>query len=367
MNYFIYLSQELFKELSEEEILVYFEGGFACGAKQEYMFSKSIMEYKLQANTKRARSKIGTGIAGLVEKDIVSTLADDVYLIKKPKECIPYFSLYYSEFEKLKYDNKLLHYFCFILSKLNNKTQRFPIANSIIEKEFGITNKTAKTYNGKLEELGLIKVIVSKTASNRNKTNEYVRLTKKGDKSNIILELNDNDASETLQPILVESKKKSIQSKNKKSDDEVAIINAFAEVVHINPEVFGIARKYLQKANDIGIEQFIAVIKRYGADVKNIFSDAKYMDNTTQKNVNIAMGIIFGEDLNNKLSKMEKEKEKIMENVFVDCDIDDYNRNLEAMEMHKNNRQSNKDVGKNVYDSLMKMVESQDELYSKAG
>lgn len=95
---------------------------------------------------------------------------------------IVYFKLYKHEFDllidetkSLIENSKILHYYCWILSCLDLKTQTFPMSNSFIQKGYDITDKTVKKNNDKLIELGLVSVS-TEYQDGSNTTNFYKRL-----------------------------------------------------------------------------------------------------------------------------------------------------------------------------------------------
>jgi len=94
--------------------------------------------------------------------------ADNSYVIVPDgyePDMLFYFRLYKHEFDLLIDEtkspienSKLLHYYCWLLSHLDLKTQTFAMSYDFIHEGYDITDKTVKKRNDKLVGLGLISV-----------------------------------------------------------------------------------------------------------------------------------------------------------------------------------------------------------------
>lgn len=155
--------------------------------KGYYTFNtESLLEDMNMKNNERNRKNIEDVIWNLDRKCKIFPYeyADESYCIchigYEPN--IFYFKLYKYEFDLLKDKSKslsenakLLHYYCYILSRLDLITQTFSMSNSFIRTGYDITDKTIKKYNDRLIELKLISVN-TECKDGINTSNFYKRL-----------------------------------------------------------------------------------------------------------------------------------------------------------------------------------------------
>ncbi len=260
MDNYIYLNKEdaLILRLNNDEFLIHCHGVFASKRNEEFIFSTAIMEYLLQAKSK---NQIKKAIQGLISYNLITELNNDVYLIHETKKKDRYCVLYKSEFEKLKSDGKLLRYFCFILSFINSKTHQWQISNSLIEKEFGITNKTAGAYNKRLIELGLLDVVTTKSESNRNNTNIFKRLTNKDNKhENEII----NDKSPKAENTKITHNKLGSTEPNKDTQLQyTSLKEKVSKIINVNMNSIIISKELSNQIATFGEDAFLSAIRNH--------------------------------------------------------------------------------------------------------
>lgn len=322
MANFIFIDKDIFKQLTEDELLIYCYGAFQTKLNEEFIFSSSILNYYLDADTRRQQNKFKTALESLVAKGLILNVANDVYIIKETKKTKAYFVLYDIEFEALKGNSKLLRYFCYLVSCFNNETQQWKLSNSFIQKGYGISKATIISYNKALTELNLIKVITRK----KDNDNNNINIIKRVNISDEYKKASNEKAKETEEKILTTSKE-TVKSNNK---DNLKI--RVAEAMAINESEFVLSPKHKQCIEEAGADNFIKILKSIFTKYAYFFNDNKFIGWDTQRKVNTILKKIIDTDLQRELSEMKRREQEITTFMYSDEEVQQFSDYMDSIE-----------------------------------
>ncbi|GLC32181.1 hypothetical protein bsdE14_35910 [Clostridium omnivorum] len=300
MNYII-IQKDIYKQLTEDEFLIYCFARFEMKVLEDYTFSSSILNYKLNATTTRARKRLNIATKGLIEKGLLQSPIDDVYIINKTENIGYYFVLYDIEFEALKSNSNLLRYFCFLVTCLDNKTHQFTMANSFIqngfnalypEKKTNISNKTVILNNDTLTKLNLIEVI--KQGENRSNIIKRVHIAE--DYKNRTNEVKAKDTS-IIEKEANSKVTQSVIKENKSTIDEKEVNKRYAEAIGIAESEINIRKDQYEIIDKVGLDNFIIIAKDCMPKYHYIFEN---QNTTPQQKSGIFIGMLIK---NNELEK----------------------------------------------------------------
>jgi hypothetical protein len=326
MKNFTIINKDIFKQLTEDELLIYCYGTLETKRNEQYKFSSSILFYDLNVNTRRLENKIKTALNGLVTKGFISKVANDVYIIHETKKESYYFVLYDIEFEALKHDSTLLRYFCFIVSCLNNITQELTMANSFIKKGFddlcnsntGISNKTVVKYNEILIKLNLIIIIKgNKKDTKCSATNIIKRVNVNDDYKQASKDKDKTAQAETKD---LSNAKETKAKENNNSTDKDKLLNDISNAVQVNTNDISISKNQLNKIKEVGQDDFISILKDCRSKYPNIINDQTM---AVKDRINKLINTVLKNDLESGLKAIQKQQEKLKDEYFVKHRTDD--------------------------------------------
>ncbi|MFL0248381.1 hypothetical protein [Candidatus Clostridium stratigraminis] len=346
MNNYIFINKDVFKQLTDDELLIYCYGAFQTKRNEEFIFSSSILNYYLNANTRKQQNEIKTALNGLIAKDLILNVANDVYIIDETKISKAYFVLYHNEFEALKdKKSKLLKYFCFLLSCLNNETQEHKMSNSFIQNGYKellgnefISKPTIIKYNDELQKLNLIEVIKGKKINNNcNDINTIKRVTIAEDYKQSL-----KDKAKTA-----EAKSKDNSSIVKEIDTLKVSNNSFnkndlksriAEAIEANANDINIFPKQLTKIKDVGEDNFISILKNCISKYPNVLND---QSKNPKERANIFVSCVIKNELEKGIAEIKSREKEIISAKHSDTELQqftDYMDNIENETQQPNNK-----------------------------
>jgi hypothetical protein len=308
MENFIFINKDIFKQLADDELLIYCYGVFEAKANMYHKFSISILNHDLKLNSNKLQARIKNALDGLIVKGLIENPAKDVYIICKPEKPKTeqgqyYFVLYDIEFEALKSNSKLLRYFCFILSCLNNKTHQWQLSNSFIQKGSGISKATIISYNKTLTELKLIEVITTKKDNNTNNINVIRRINNNlnNNKAKVIEMNNLTTAKE------IEVKAETVREVN--ADFGVDNLKSrLSDIIGVDEKDIILYPSQLKKISEAGQDKFLSAIKSCLKKYDSLLNNQKQ---SLKDRVNIFISCVIRDDLEREVTEIKRREQQI--------------------------------------------------------
>lgn len=322
-NYTI-INKNIYKQLTDDELLIYCFATLETRRNITFTFSKKMLFHYLNADTRTRKLKIKSGLDSLVARSFIIKVSDDVYMVQETKVDGYYFVVYRNEFEALKEKSKLLNYFCFLVSCFNNKTHQFTMSNSFIRRgykekkdsEKSISNKTVIKYNKILESLDLIEIIRGKKKDKDcNEINIIKRVT--------VPENNNNSISDKEKTVVINDSSsekanntdnKSTKPKDNDNFDKTELQKEMAKILGVNESDFVIYNKQFDKIKKIGQENFIDIFDDKCSSYSNIL-DKQTME--YKERVSMVINCILKNDIKSGLEAIRRRKEEEKDKYFV--------------------------------------------------
>ncbi len=313
---FTYISHDILKQLTKDELLIYCFVTLRANASfyNSFTFTSSLLNYELNVKNRNQKESVKDALRGLTTKELILNPHSDIYIAKatmKPNDA-NWLVVYNIEVETLKDINNSIwfQYFCFLITRLDNKTQRWGLANSYIESGFNgffeskitISKPTIIKYNSKLKELGLIEVL-KQSKDRKNEKNIIKRvnvdvgyINKKDSKTTEANKLSNTTKEDT---------KIATPKKSKSNFDNDNLKKRISEVIGVNESEFKLTKSQREKIEEVGQDEFISILKSNIHKYVNILYGAGFQENAQYK-INTILKRVFENDLKREMSEMKQ-------------------------------------------------------------